>query len=105
MLHSAARPDRQGEGNMKLKFTLALAAAALGVTAAAEPAQAKEQFLPYLVYRTGPYAPNGIPFADGVADYVTMLNERDGGINGVKLTFEECETGYPPDPRVECYLA
>jgi branched-chain amino acid transport system substrate-binding protein len=88
-----------------MKVTLACAAAVLGMTAIAEPAmaQAKEQFLPYLVYRTGPYAPNGIPFADGVADYVTLLNERDGGINGIKLTSEECETGYATDKGVECY--
>src|SRR6478735_10126086 len=88
-----------------LKFTLAFAAAALGVTAIAEPAlaQANEQFLPALVYRTGPYAPNGIPFADGVQDYWTLLNERDGGINGVKIQSEECETGYATDKGVECY--
>ena len=55
-----------------MKLTLALAAAALGATAIAEPALAQdnEQFMPALVYRTGPYAPNGIPFADGVADYL-----------------------------------
>jgi branched-chain amino acid transport system substrate-binding protein len=83
---------------------LACAAAALGVTAIAEPAlaQANEQFLPALVYRTGPYAPNGIPFADGVTDYWTLLNERDGGINGVKIASEECETGYATDKGVEC---
>src|SRR5258707_5820720 len=88
-----------------MKFTLALAATALGVTALAEPAlaQANEQFLPSLVYRTGPYAPNGIPFADGVSDYWTLLNERDGGINGVKIVAEECETGYATDKGVECY--
>jgi len=87
------------------KLTMALAAVALGATAMAEPATAQqnEQFVPLLVYRTGPYAPNGIPFADGVADYLSMLNERDGGINGVKLTFEECETGYATDKGVECY--
>jgi len=62
-----------------------------------------EQFIPGLVYRTGAYAPNGIPFADGVADYIAMLNARDGGINGVKITFEECETGYATDRGVECY--
>ncbi|HEX9524251.1 MAG TPA: ABC transporter permease, partial [Reyranella sp.] len=45
-----------------------------------------EQFIPGLVYRTGAYAPNGIPFADGVADYIALLNARDGGINGVKIT-------------------
>ena len=76
----------------------------VGATAIAEPALAQnEQFFPPLVYRTGPYAPNGIPFADGVADYWTLLNERDGGINGVKITSEECETGYATDKGVECY--
>ena len=28
---------------------------------------------------------------------------REGGINGVKITFEECETGYATDKGVECY--
>jgi branched-chain amino acid transport system substrate-binding protein len=32
-----------------------------------------------------------------------MLNERDGGINGVKLTWEKCETEYRNDRGVECY--
>jgi branched-chain amino acid transport system substrate-binding protein len=31
------------------------------------------------------------------------VNERDGGVNGVKLSFEECETGYATDRGVECY--
>ena len=84
---------------------LGLALAAIGGSALAEPAfaQATEQFLPALVYRTGPYAPNGVPFANGVVDYWTMINERDGGINGVKIAFEECETGYATDKGVECY--
>ena len=51
-------------------------------------AQAKEMFVPSLVYRTGPYAPSGTPFANGMWDYLTMLNERDGGVNGVKLIVE-----------------
>src|SRR5688572_29738205 len=87
-----------------MKVTLAVGAAAIGVAAMATPAMAQgEQFVPSLVYRTGPYAPNGIPFANGVADYITMLNERDGGIGGVKLVMEECETGYATDKGVECY--
>jgi branched-chain amino acid transport system substrate-binding protein len=45
----------------------------------------------------------GIPFANGVMDYWNMINERDGGINGVKLMHEECETGYATDKGVECY--
>ena len=32
-----------------------------------------------------------------------MLNERDGGINGVKLTWEKCETEYNNARGVECY--
>src|SRR5678816_4137879 len=66
-------------------------------------AQAKEQFIPLLVYRSGAYAPNGTPWANGKQDYIKMINARDGGINGVKLTFEECETGYATDRGVECY--
>jgi len=66
-------------------------------------AQAKEQFFPLLVYRTGAYAPNGTPWANGKQDYLKMINARDGGINGVKLSFEECETGYATDRGVECY--
>ena len=65
-------------------------------------AQAKEQFFPVLVYRTGAYAPNGVPFANGYVDYLKLVNAR-GGVNGVKLSFEECETGYATDRGVECY--
>jgi branched-chain amino acid transport system substrate-binding protein len=84
----------------------ALVGAALvsaGIIAATTAEAQNEQFIPGLVYRTGAYAPNGIPFADGAADYISMLNARDGGINGVKLLFEECETGYATDRGVECY--
>src|SRR6266568_7833512 len=62
-----------------------------------------EQFFPALVYRSGAYAPNGIPFANGFADYFNLVNQRDGGINGVKIVTEECETGYATDRGVECY--
>ncbi len=92
---------------MKLKhLSLALAAvAAAGSLLGSAPAfaQAKEQFFPLLVYRTGPYAPNGTPWANGKQDYIKMINARDGGINGVKIAYEECETGYATDKGVECY--
>ncbi len=58
-----------------------------------------------LSYRTGPYAANGIPFADGYADYFTLLNERDGGIGGEPIRLIECETGYNTEKGVECYEA
>jgi len=64
---------------------------------------ADSQFVGSLVYRTGPYAPGGIPWADGFADYIELLNARDGGINGVKLELEECDTAYNTDKGVECY--
>jgi len=81
----------------------AVATAASSLLATSVQAQAKEQFFPLLSYRTGPYAPNGIPWANGKQDYLKLINARDGGINGVKITFEECETGYATDRGVECY--
>ena len=79
--------------------------AVLGTPLAASSAfaDATTQFFPLLSYRTGPYAPNGVPWANGKQDYLKMINARDGGVNGVKLTFEECETGYATDRGVECY--
>lgn len=44
-----------------------------------------------------------MPWANGKQDYLKLINERDGGINGVKIAFEECETGYATDRGVECY--
>jgi branched-chain amino acid transport system substrate-binding protein len=91
---------------MKLRallVTLTIVALGAGPLVSAAGAQAKEMFIPLLVYRTGPYAPSGIPIANGFVDYFTLLNERDGGINGVKLTWEECETQYKTDLGVECY--
>ena len=57
-------------------FVAASTAAALAPTPAT--AQAKEQFFPVLVYRTGAYAPNGVPFANGYVDYLKLVNARDG---------------------------
>lgn len=81
--------------------SIALAAALCAVGTCAF-AQAKEQFFPVLSYRTGPYAPNGIPWANGYVDYLKLVNAQ-GGVNGVKLVFEECETGYDTARSVECY--
>lgn len=66
-------------------------------------AHAAEQFIPVAAYWTGPYAAGGSAFGDGMADYYNLLNIRDGGINGVKLTWEKCETAYQTDRIVECY--
>ncbi|MBU0724886.1 MAG: ABC transporter substrate-binding protein [Alphaproteobacteria bacterium] len=88
----------------KKLFLAATAAAVLATPLLAMPAAAQnEQFMPLLVYRTGPYAPSGIPLANGFNDYFELINSRDGGVNGVKLTWEECETNYNNDRGVECY--
>jgi branched-chain amino acid transport system substrate-binding protein len=86
----------------RLLMTAAVLSGSLWATSAAM-AQAKEQFFPLLSYRTGAYAPNGTPWANGKQDYLKLINARDGGINGVKISFEECETGYATDKGVECY--
>jgi len=80
----------------------ALAAVATSTLSTSAFAQAKEQFIPVLSYRTGPYAPNGTPWANGYVDYIKLVNAK-GGLNGVKLAFEECETGYDTARTVECY--
>src|SRR3546814_11371804 len=79
-----------------MKATKWIAARVMGASLAgvAYAASAQEQVIPSMVYRTGPYAPSGIPVADGFSDYVNLINERDGGLNGVKLRVEECETQY-----------
>ncbi|MCB2101495.1 MAG: ABC transporter substrate-binding protein [Rhodobacterales bacterium] len=66
-------------------------------------ASAYELVIPTLDYRTGAYAPNGIPFANGFTDYLTLLNNRDGGINGVMIKHVACETAYNTKQGVECY--
>jgi branched-chain amino acid transport system substrate-binding protein len=65
-------------------------ASLLGATVLTGTAQAQDTiYVPLLTYRTGPFSGSGIPIANGMHDYLTMLNERDGGIGGVKLNVEE----------------
>ena len=89
--------------NARTLLTMALAAAVAAGPAVTTALAAGEMFVPLLVYRTGPYAPNGIPLANGFNDYFNLINDRDGGVNGVRLAFEECETQYDTKQGVECY--
>jgi branched-chain amino acid transport system substrate-binding protein len=77
--------------------------ATLALTAAAPAALADEQNFPLQSYRVGPYAAGGTGFFGGFIDYLNLINIRDGGVNGVKLTWEECETQYEVERGVECY--
>ena len=92
---------------MKPVPTLAGLAAAAAIVALAAPAAAQSeedmQFFPVNAYWTGPYAAGGSAFGGGLIDYMKMLNARDGGINGVRLFWEKCETQYQNDRIVECY--
>ena len=87
---------------MKIKHVAATLIAAGALGAMALPASADDQFVPLLAYRTGSFAPLGIPWADGKMDYLKLVNAR-GGVNGVKITYDECETAYATDRGVECY--
>ena len=90
------------------QFALGTAVAlAIGTSALLPQAASAEDvnYVPLLTYRTGPYAGSGIHIANGMSDYLKMLNERDGGIGGVRLEIEECETGYNAQKGVECYEA
>ena len=86
---------------MRLKKLAAVTAAAITM---ASPVMAELVF-PSLSYRTGLFGAGGVPFADGYADYFTLLNERDGGIGGEMTRVPECETAYNTEKGVECYEA
>jgi branched-chain amino acid transport system substrate-binding protein len=80
-----------------------VAAVLTGLVDVTVVAAAGEQFLPILGVREGGMRFMMIPRVEGFIAYLTLLNERDGGINGVKLVWEECETVFDVDRTVECY--
>jgi branched-chain amino acid transport system substrate-binding protein len=89
-----------------MKQSCKLKGAVLGIVIAmlvAAPVLAADQYLAMLSFRVGPYAAGGTGYFGGYIDYMDMLNKRDGGINGVKMVWEECETEYKNDRGVECY--
>ena len=88
---------------MKFRTVLLSLAAAGVLTAPVTAVQAQnEQFIPYPIYRVGPYAAGGTGIAGGFFDYLSLVN-TNGGVNGVTITWEECEFGYNSDRGVECY--
>jgi branched-chain amino acid transport system substrate-binding protein len=80
-----------------------LVAAVLGGLVGVTAAVAGEQFIPVLGVREGAWKTLGILTGNGLIDYLTLLNERDGGINGVPLVWEECETVFDVPRGIECY--
>lgn len=61
------------------------------------------QYIPQVTFRIGPYAAGGSGMTSGYIDYLTLINKRDNGINGVKFSWSECETEYKTPRGVECY--
>jgi branched-chain amino acid transport system substrate-binding protein len=89
-----------------MRWAIALLALVAGLVGTVPAARAEDTiYVPLFSYRTGPFAASGIPFANGIRDYLTLLNVRDGGIGAVKLTIDECETGYDTKKGIECYEA
>ena len=66
-------------------------------------AAAEDQFVSIPSYRVGPYGQNGQAFYGGFIDYLNYVNLSEGGVNGVKFAWEECETEYNNAKGVESY--
>jgi branched-chain amino acid transport system substrate-binding protein len=62
----------------------------------------KEIFHPMLVTRTGPFASAASAVSSGQQDYFALVN-ANGGINGVRIKWEECEFEYKTPRALECY--
>jgi branched-chain amino acid transport system substrate-binding protein len=82
------------------RLALGLALLTAGLSAGVQAAN--EQYFPLQSYRVGPYAAGGTGFFGGFIDYLQYVNSK-GGVNGVKLTWSECETEYVVEKGVECY--
>ncbi|MGZ3438911.1 MAG: ABC transporter substrate-binding protein [Polyangia bacterium] len=90
-------------GRISKLSVIALAISVVGASSAVAVAGEPEQYFPLQSYRVGPYAAGGSGFFGGFIDYLQLINARDGGVNGVKLTWSECETEYVVERGVECY--
>jgi len=89
---------------MTKRFTPVLGAAAVALALFGSPVfAAEEQFFPMIDYRVGPYGANGQSLYGGFIDYLNYVNLKEGGVNGVKMVYEECETEYNNAKGVECY--
>jgi branched-chain amino acid transport system substrate-binding protein len=75
----------------------------LALTPRAPAAGKGRQFIPLATFRVGAYASSGVPVWGGIIDYFTYINAAEGGIDGVELHWEECETEWSAERGVECY--
>jgi branched-chain amino acid transport system substrate-binding protein len=89
---------------LRRTLPVVVAIGALAALAAAPTtAQADEQYFGIPSSRVGPYSAMGTGYYGGIIDVLNYYNMKHGGVNGVKLTYEECETEYNAARTVECY--
>jgi branched-chain amino acid transport system substrate-binding protein len=81
-------------------FALAVATAS---SAAMAQQEQQEQYFGIPSIRVGPYSAMGTGYYGGIIDYLNYVNMKQNGVNGVKMTWEECETEYNAARTVECY--
>ncbi len=87
---------------LRTKWLSGLLGLVLSIAAGGSAAQ-ETQYVPLLSYRVGAYAAGGSGIFGGYIDYMNYINMKEGGINGVKLSWDECETEYNNSRGVECY--
>jgi branched-chain amino acid transport system substrate-binding protein len=63
---------------------------------------AETQYFPIPSSRIGPFSSMGTGYYGAQIDYMNYIN-MTGGVNGVMLTWQECETEYNAVKTVECY--
>lgn len=88
---------------MNASRLLAVAAAAVLAHPHAAHAGPDEQFIPASISADGPLAAGSAAMAAGLIDYLELLNRRDGGVHGVKFTWQRCDNRYDSSRGVECY--
>ena len=88
----------------RIRPMIATAALAVAATLALpEPVVAQEtQYFPVASSRVGPFSAMGTGYYGAQIDYMNYVN-MNGGVNGVMLTWQECETEYNAVKTVECY--
>ena len=87
----------------KLASTLTVVVALFSSLAIPQTASSAEtQYFPIASSRVGPYSAMGTGYYGAQIDYLNYVN-MTGGVNGVMLTWQECETEYNAVKTVECY--
>ena len=88
---------------MSVSRLLLVAAAAVLAQGHADGAALDEQFIPANITAGGRATPASLAVTAGVIDYLELVNRRDGGVHGVKFTWEKCDNRSDSALGLECY--